>query len=334
MRLSGFPDLLGFGQRSRTVADIKTRLDVVSKEAVTGLQADISKATNGLSGQAHMIFKALGDIDQSARLGAMAKTRLDMTSQAISGARSAMNGLSTRAVVALEGGGATGIKIISEEADANLRSAMGALGAQHGSRNLLSGSATDQNTFAGADVLLEDIRNIMQTAGTADQIEAAIETYFESPTGGFQTRIYGGSDQNAPPLNIGNGKTVNVSVRGDDKAIRDSLRGMAVIATAQDAPLAAEGFRQVFLGGTGFAANGETGLIEQEGSLGIISETLAKNQQREQFEKISLTTAYQSLVGRDQFEAAAELKQLEVALESSYIITARLSGLSLSNYLR
>jgi len=39
-------------------------------------------------------------------------------------------------------------------------------------------------------------------------------------------------------------------------------------------------------------------------------------------------------VGRDQFEAAAELKQLEVALESSYIITSRLSDLSLSNYLR
>jgi len=131
-------------------------------------------------------------------------------------------------VVALEGGGATGIKIISDEAEANLRSAMTAFGAQQGSRNLLSGAATDQPTFAGADVLLDDIRNIMQTAGNADQIEAAIETYFESPTGGFQTRIYQGADSDAPPVNIGNGQTLDMSVRGDNKAIRDSLRGMAV----------------------------------------------------------------------------------------------------------
>jgi len=61
--------------------------------------------------------------------------------------------------------GATGIKIISDEAEANLRSAMTAFGAQQGSRNLLSGAATNQSTFAGADVLLDDIRDIMQTAG-------------------------------------------------------------------------------------------------------------------------------------------------------------------------
>jgi len=165
-------------------------------------------------------------------MGALAKTRLDLTSQAISGGRNAMNGLSTRAVVALEGGGATGIKIISDEAEANLRSAMTAFGAQQGSRNLLSGAATDQPTFAGADVLLDDIRNIMQTAGNADQIEAAIETYFESPTGGFQTRIYQGADSDAPPVNIGNGQTLDMSVRGDNKAIRDSLRGMAVMESS------------------------------------------------------------------------------------------------------
>jgi len=334
MRLSGFPDLLGFGLRNRAVSGIKSRLDIVSREAVTGLQADVTKATNGRTGQAHLVLKALEDIQQSGRMGALAKTRLDMTSQAISGARNAMNGLSTSAVVALEGGGATGLKAISDTAQANLRSAMSALGAQQGSRNLLSGAATDQTTFAGADVLLDDIRNIMQTAGSADDIEAAIETYFESPTGGFQTRIYQGSDSDAPPINIGNGQTLDMSVRGDSKAIRDSLRGMAVVATAIDAPLSDSQFRQVFLAGAAQAANGETGLIETEGKLGIISETLANSQTRNQAEQISLTTAYQSLVGRDQFEAAAELKQLEVALESSYIITSRLAGLSLSNYLR
>lgn len=334
MRLTGFPDLLGLGQRNRTIAGIKSRLDVVSQEAVTGLQADITKATGGMSGQAHLVFKALEDLDQSERLGALANTRLDLTSQAISAARSSMNGLSTRAVVAFEDGGATGVRIISLDAEANLRSAMSSLGAQQGSRNLLSGAATDQTTFADTDVLLDDVRNIMKTAGDADAIQTALDDYFDSPTGGFQTNIYQGADSDAPPLNIGNGNTVNMGVRGDSQAIRDSLRGMAVVATASDAPLDEDDFRQVFLSGAAKAGSGESGLVEAEGQLGIIADTLAKTQSRDQFERISLNTTYQSLIGRDQFEAVSELQQLEVALESSYIITSRLSGLSLSNYLR
>ncbi len=334
MRLQGFPDLLGFTQRNRTIGGLKARLDIVSREAVTGVQADITKATNGLTGQAHIIFKALSDIDQGARLGAMSKTRLDMTTGAVSGARTAMNGIGTRAVVALENGGAAGTNILADEAEGNLRSVMGALNVQQGSRNLLSGAATDQLTFAAPDVLLDDIRNIMQTAGSADEIESAIETYFESPTGGFQTNIYKGSDRAAPPINIGDGQTLEMSLRGDDKAFRDSLRGLVTLATAADAPLDKDGFRQVFKAGADVAGNAESGLIETEGRLGILQESLGRAQERQQAEKASLTTAYQNLVGRDQYEAASELKQLEVALESSYIITSRISGLSLSNYLR
>ena len=334
MRLQGFPDLLGFTQNNRTLGELKTRMNIVSQEAVTGLQADITKATNGLTGQAHLIFKALSDIDQGARLGAMSKTRLDMTAQAVSASRSAMNGISTRAVIALEGGGAMGVAIIADEAESNLRSVIGALNTQQGSRNLLSGAATDKVTFASADVLLEDIRNIMQTAGSPDNIDAALETYFESPTGGFQTNIYQGSNRNAPPMNIGDGQTLEMSVRGDNKAFRDTLRGLVTIATAKDAPLGDDGFRQVFTSGATLAGNGENGLIETEGQLGILSESLERAQSRQAAEKASLSTAYQSLIGRDQFEAASELKQLEVALESSFIITSRLSGLSLSNYLR
>ena len=334
MRLHGFPDLLGFTQRNRTIGDLKTRLDIVSREAVTGVQADITKATNGLTGQAHLVLKALSDIDQVERLGAMSKTRLDMSAQAVSSARTSLNGMSTRAVVALESGGATGIEIISEDAEASLRSAMGALNVQQGSRNLLSGAATDQTTYASPDVLLDDIRNIMQTAGSAQDINAAIESYFESPTGGFQTNIYQGSNLNASPMNIGDGQTVEMPLRGDDKAFRDTLRGLVTIATAAEAPLGEAGFRDVFMAGAASAGVGETGLIEAESQLGILSESLQRVQDRQQSERASLTTTYQSLVGRDQFEAAAELKQLEVALQSSYIITSRISDLSLNNYLR
>lgn len=40
------------------------------------------------------------------------------------------------------------------------------------------------------------------------------------------------------------------------------------------------------------------------------------------------------MFGRDQFEAAGELKALEAQLQASYTITARLSDLTLTNFIR
>jgi len=47
-----------------------------------------------------------------------------------------------------------------------------------------------------------------------------------------------------------------------------------------------------------------------------------------------LATTEQNLMGRDIFEAAAELQALESQLQASYTITGRLGSLSLVNFLR
>jgi hypothetical protein len=55
---------------------------------------------------------------------------------------------------------------------------------------------------------------------------------------------------------------------------------------------------------------------------------------RHQASEAALTLAYTRLAGRDQFEAATELTQLEAQLETTFLATARLANLSLANFLR
>lgn len=336
MRMTGYSDLLGFTQRNRTTSRIKARIDIVAKEAVTGRRSDLTEATNGRVGSAHLMRKALNDLEQGTRINSLTTTRLELLNQGISGMRNAMNGIDTRALITLNSNGSTGVGGIAEEAEANLRSSMSALSVKHGSRNLLSGNATDAAPFAGPEALLDDIRNIMTTAGGPADIQAALDTYFNDPAGGFQTNIYTGGTDAAPPMRVGNGEKIDIDIRGDDNAIKDALRGLAVMATAQDSgfDIGTQEFSNIFQGGISSAASGTSALIELEGKLGVFSETLEKANTRNNFESASLTAAYQTITGRDQFEAAAELKQLEVQLESSYIITSRLSDLSLTNYLR
>ena len=46
-----------------------------------------------------------------------------------------------------------------------------------------------------------------------------------------------------------------------------------------------------------------------------------------------MTEAFNQMTARDEYEAATELESLQTMLEASYLITARLSKLSLTNYL-
>ena len=336
MQLGGYPDLLSFTRRNRTTTDIKARLNVAAQEAVTGLQADVTKATNGRVGNAHLLNKALNDIEQSTRINSLSSTRLDLLSQGISGARAALNGIDTKAIIALSTTNAPAISAIAVEAEANLRSTLSALNVKHGSRSLFSGDATDQDPFVGADALLDDIRNIVTTAGSPADIEAALDTYFDDPAGGFQTKIYTGGTGQSSPLHIGNDQTVDLNIRGDNEAIKDVLRGLSVLSTAQETGFAVDSdeFAEVFNSGITKTAKGTSEFIALEGTLGIYAEALSKADERNKFEALSLTAAYQALVGRDQFEAAAELTQLEVQLEGSFILTSRLSDLTLTNFLR
>ena len=70
------------------------------------------------------------------------------------------------------------------------------------------------------------------------------------------------------------------------------------------------------------------------GRVGVAEERMATVQARNEASDVTLNLAYNKLAGRDQFEAAAELSQLESQLQISFLATARLANLSLVNFLR
>lgn len=336
MSLTNLPDLLSFNQRTRAINTVKARLDVVSQEAVTGIKADLTEASNGRVGEVHLLQKALDDITQENRINALASNRVNLINQGLSGAREAMNGIDTRAILVLNTGDQTAIKAISQEANANLKNAMSSLSIRHGTRNLFSGDATNVPPFADTETLLNDVRDILTNAATSQDANAALDTYFNDPAGGFNTRIYQGGDGDAASIRLGDTNRIPMNVRGDDAAIKDTLRGLSVMAAATESnmDMNSDKFKDIFNSGISSAGKGAVGLITLESNMGIYAESIEKLDARNKAERTTITSAYQAIVSRDQFEAASELKQLEVALETSYLITSRLSNLSLTNFIR
>ena len=75
-------------------------------------------------------------------------------------------------------------------------------------------------------------------------------------------------------------------------------------------------------------------LAAMSGRVGVAEERMATLRTQHNATTTALTRAYNALAGRDQYEAAAELTQLEAQLETTYLTTARLANLSLANFLR
>jgi flagellar hook-associated protein 3 FlgL len=67
---------------------------------------------------------------------------------------------------------------------------------------------------------------------------------------------------------------------------------------------------------------------------GVVQEQIAQKGESLAREEMIFTNAFNNLTARDQYEAATELRDLEASLEASYLLTTRLSNLSLLNYLR
>ncbi|MBL4854230.1 MAG: hypothetical protein JKY25_08335 [Robiginitomaculum sp.] len=336
MFLSAAPDLLSFQRQTRLTSDLKARLEITSREAVTGRREDIASVVSGDVGSIHLLQKAVDDIEQDGRINALSEARLDLMSSSLSAIRGVIGSLDTLALSSISTPNIFGLGTIAQQAEANLRSTMSLIGTTQGNRKLFSGDATDQIPLARADKLLDDVRTIMQAGPDPASIETALDFYFDDPLGGFATDIYKGGEGNAPPSFLADGSKIEFSVRADDQALRDTMRGLAVLATAQSTGYDITGneFNAVFTGGAASVSKGKGGIIKLEGGLGIYSGLLENATEQQSAERLTIGQALNGITGRDQFEAAAELKQLEIQLQASYLITARLANLNLTNFIR
>ena len=336
MFLNLSPDLLGFQRQSRITAALKARLEQTSREAVTGRREDIGRALGGDIGSVHLLQKSLDDIEQNSRIYALSEARLNLMSASLSSIRGVIGQIDTIALGAISTPDDFGITTIAAQAEANIRSVFSLLSTAHGNRKLFAGDATDQIPLAKADVLLADITTIMQNGASPQAIETALDSYFNDTNGGFATNIYKGGDNDAPPTFLADGSKIEFGVKANDPALKEVIRGLAMLATAQSSSFAINSnqFRDIFVGAAGIINKGKGGIIKLEGGLGIYSGLLEKSSQQQTTERLALSENLNKLVGRDQYEAAAELKQLESQLKASYLITSRLADLHLTNFIR
>ena len=149
---------------------------------------------------------------------------------------------------------------------------------------------------------------------------------------GFFISIYQGGSGASARAEINQGELISYTAKADEQGIRDLLRHYATIAITANLSssqkrdtLASDAARGLI------AANDD--VITIRGRIGIAEEQTGNALTRLDAQKTVATNAYNDLVGRDQFEAAALLQQLESQLQASFVLSSRISQLSLINFI-
>lgn len=332
MQFSLTPDTLFNTRQSRQNANIRARLETVGQETINGRRADVLQATNGQVGDAFLLEKASQDITRQRSMATLATARLDSATSSISTIRETLVDFTPSARVTFATGGDNEFDLMASSAGDGLSAVMNSLGRRHGTRHLFGGTETAGGPLATADVLQTAVNTAISSAASGTDAISAINDYFDTG-GGFETDIYQGSAADGPRLHVTDAQSFEPLPKADDPLFRDMMKGYAMIAGAAQAATDAD--RDALIeAGINLLDGALDGALAAESRLGAAQQSIERIDRGLQTEATLISTTTSNLLGRDVFEAAAELQALQGQLEASYTVTGRLGSLSLANFLR
>lgn len=336
MIFSGQSDLAAsIGLRSHN-SRIRTALDIASSELATGLKDNLSQATAGDLGKLFAIDRTLLQLSTENNAALLALGKSSLTQLTLGHIHDDLVSYGPELLSAVERGDQQSMRLIGLNAKNLLASTMSSLNSRYGRHSVFAGAAVDQPALSSANDLLVDISGIIAGAVDASSALTAIDDYFYSPGGGFEVNIYLGADQDAPPFRDLSGGEINYAVRGDAIIIRQTLRALSIAAIATDAPNFTGTQDQIdLLNEAALSAISATGdIVETRANLGYSEATIADTQARNHAKFDLFEQERLAILSADPYEAVTRFEALQGQLQTVYMITARLSDLTLTNFLR
>ena len=317
---------------ARQSADLHGQVQRASQEVATGRHSDLGAALRG-------DFSPLLAIDASlARLSAYKSNTADAAFQtaaqqsAISGLSQLASGISTTLLGAKN---ATPVQIDTLAADARgrLASAIALLNTQASGRAVFSGVATGTVPLGSVEDMLTALQTAAAGATSAGQVTAAVTGWFADPLG-FGAFYQGGGPRSSTP--IAQGEAAEIPTTAMDPALRDTLAGFAMAALLDRGVLAGDATERGRLAqqaGQQLAST-EDARTTLQARIGTVEARIEAARTRNSAEETALGILRSDIGSVDPYEAGTRLEAIQSQLESLYLVTARVSRLSLAEYLR
>ncbi len=333
MSVYGVPTYLSHLRLTSATGQLRQQAEAARSEVVTGRKADLAKTLGHGAGEAHLLGKAIGDLSQFRSAIARADLRTGAVQSVLTDLRDSVSGIGADLSAALGRKDEAAISTNAVVARSDLDTAFSRLNVRVEGLSVFAGDAADGPALADADVLVADIAALYGAAASPVQFEADLDFYFNDPAGGFATNVYLGGAGLLSGVEIDDGEVIIGAAKADEQPIKDLLRGLAVASVAGSAPASAMRDSALAAASTRLFEASDA-IVEVKTRVGLEQQRVGKAQDRHDAEEPALTAAYNALTARDPFDAASFLQSLEAQIDAAYVLTSRMSQLTLTNYLR
>ena len=184
--------------------------------------------------------------------------------------------------------------------------------------------------------MLAALQTVIAAETTAVGVEAAIDDWFFAPGGGFEAIGYLGSAQPVGSFRLSDFDAESVQLTAADPAIRNMLKGFAMAVLSGDGRSMLASNERL-----GLARMAGEQLLGSESELAVVRSGVGSAQARidtvaarNSAETTALGIAKAEITAIDPYKTATELEAISTQLETLYTLTARLSRLSLADFLR
>lgn len=336
MPMSTTGDLRQHFISTRTNTALKTELNTLVEELTTGQVSDLTSHLG--VGQTQ-----LSSVDRQLELLDRYSSSNIATGQTLSTMQIALENIeqhrSTSSSTLLTINDSSSLSQISDAgyvARSGFDAAVQSLNMRSADRSLFGGNDVDSSPLASADDMIADLQLAIAGLTDAADIADAIDDWFMAPGGGFETIGYQGDSSGSITRQIDATQSVEIGLRADDDALRSTLKAFALGAIAGDQALTMSVDTRQTLQGQ--AAEDlltvASSLTSVQARLGYIEGLVEETSVRISAQESSYGIARNTLVSADPFETATRLESVQLQLETHYTLTARLSRLSLTEYLR
>ena len=309
---TGLVSSLLSAQLHQTVTTLRNNISDTSVEAITGRHQDLTSHLNGRIGDGMLGQKAVDDVEREQRQLDTRASRLEFTQRSLEAVQEAGSDIGVRVIGATAVDNFDDIELEGKNARSALEKVFSSLNSRFGQRQLFSGDATSTGPLNSVDEMMADLEAFRDAAATGTDLQADLDAYFDDPAGGWQTDIYNGTDTVSD----------SDSVLAIDPAITAMVKSLATIALAADSA-----DNPVLTGESSVVADAATGVVNATDMLidlrvikGNAQEQISVRQDNLVTELTLLSEAFNQLTSRDQFAAVSELRQMETALEASYLL--------------
>lgn len=335
LNATSFGDLAQSFLLQRRGTALKMEMSRLNQELVTGQVADVKTVLAGNTSYLAGIENDLRTLSGYRTASNEAAYFTDAMQVALERVQTSSTELSQDLLTTAQNAPEPVLDQLSRNSRSELETIVSALNTSVGGRALFGGTATNRNPMAEVDTIMTDLSTAVVGATSVDDILAAVDIWFDGPTG-YVDVAYTGSAAALTPMRISEDETVDVGLTAENAALRDVIKAVATSALIEDSTLSLSlAQKQDLLSRAGRDLLGfQDALTAVRADVGSTQERIDRIATRNNTQSTSLEYAKGALLGADPYETATKLEEVQFQLQSLYTVTARMSDLTLVNFIR